>query len=224
MNLCRECSRNQSGFTLIEILVVLVIVGMISSVVVTGLAQVFSLRERLGPLVDQSDRTALIGSWYRKHVKGIIPDVRDGKYVFKGGPRQFTGLSNMTIGADAGVPTPFNMVIFESGGGKFALQIHNVESNSDITLLTWRSDQDGSADAGFQYFDGTEWSPVWPMPTKLAAARQPLQPGNLFSIDPPPQIPKLIRADIIMDGQRMVLVAAPGGPDQPVPRLQDILR
>jgi prepilin-type N-terminal cleavage/methylation domain-containing protein len=216
--------KSQYGFTLIEILVVLVIVAMISGVVMTGLAQVFNIKERLGPLIDQSDEAALVGSWYRGLVRGVAPDYKGSKSVFAGGPASFSGLSLMSIGGETGSPTQFNLAIVEIERGRWALHFSEETGKSDFDLVTWRADEKGAEDTGFQYFDGKEWSRVWPVPDRPDARRSTLGPGSLFVPEDPPQIPKLIRALVIAGGQKMVLVAAPRGPERPTLRLQDLLR
>ena len=83
----------QPGFTLVEMLVVLLIVGMVSGLLFDGAAQLMSMQARLERQLTTVRGEALRADWSRQVVQGIQPDYADGKQVFKGTPRGFSGLS-----------------------------------------------------------------------------------------------------------------------------------
>ena len=83
----------QPGFTLVEMLVVLLIVGMVSGLLFDGAAQLMSMQARLERQLTRLRGEALRADWSRQVVQGLQPDYTDGKQVFKGTPRGFSGLS-----------------------------------------------------------------------------------------------------------------------------------
>ena len=92
-----------AGFTLVEVLVVLMIVGFASVLLTQGLGQIFTARARLGPFIDQSEDAARIGTWFRQVVGGTLPDTLGGSNIFAGNTTTIQGLSDMPMGAAAGV-------------------------------------------------------------------------------------------------------------------------
>ncbi len=56
---------SQSGFTLVEVLVTLVILAMVAAVAFGSLGQVFEARARLRPYLDESEKTTLVADWFR---------------------------------------------------------------------------------------------------------------------------------------------------------------
>ena len=73
-----------SGFTLVEILVVLVIVGLISSILLQALDQVYKLQGRFGVQLAQSQQGTMYTDWFRQVVQGLQTDYPDAKGIFKG--------------------------------------------------------------------------------------------------------------------------------------------
>lgn len=208
----------QSGFTLVEVLVVLIIVGFASVLLTQGLGQIFTARARLGPFIDQSEDASRIGIWFRQVAGGVMPDTLGGANVFTGTDSIVQGLTVMPMGAVSGAPTPFRMELATASPGSSALRISSY-GGPTIDLFTWRDDEPGANSVRFSYFDGTQWVDHWPLADSEQRFKQPL--GSIVNIQPP-QLPKLIRLDAILGGRPWVLVAAPHGPDRPLPKLSDL--
>ena len=60
------------GFTLIEILVVLVITGFIVAILLQALQQVFRLQTHFGSEIFHTQRGAMYTEWFRQSINGLI--------------------------------------------------------------------------------------------------------------------------------------------------------
>src|SRR5437762_9685573 len=83
----------QTGFTLVEVLVTLVLLSMVAAVVFGSLAQVLDARARLRPYLDRSEETVLTASWFRQTVQALIADYDTGKNRFIATSTEFSGLT-----------------------------------------------------------------------------------------------------------------------------------
>src|SRR5438067_13335496 len=82
-----------AGFTLVELLVVLVIAALISGVLLSGFERVLDIRLRLAAFLDGVDAPTLVADWFRASVGGLLPDAKTGHDRFAGNIRRMTGLS-----------------------------------------------------------------------------------------------------------------------------------
>jgi prepilin-type N-terminal cleavage/methylation domain-containing protein len=64
----------QTGFTLVEVLITLVFLSMVAAIVFDSLGQVLDARARLRPYLDYSEETALVAGWFRQTVQALIAD------------------------------------------------------------------------------------------------------------------------------------------------------
>lgn len=169
-------SDRQSGFTLIEMLTVLILVGLVSGILFEALGQVFSLRQRLGPYLDGVAASRMTLSWFRESTAALIGDFGDGQNQFKGDARGFTGLSLMPLDAEPGTPTTIAWRLdYDQSDRRTTLQYRGVRQQW-LSVAEWR-DRTGA----FSFNDGSGWVSVWP-PADI-------RPGTR-------QIPRQIRVDI----------------------------
>ena len=95
-----------AGFTLIEVLVVLILVSLISGVLFQALERAYRLQDRFGTELFNLQQGQMTTDWYRQTVQGMFPDYPDGNNIFKGSPQAFSGLSTNPLSSDYGTPTP----------------------------------------------------------------------------------------------------------------------
>jgi general secretion pathway protein J len=186
-----------SGFTLIEILVVLIIVGMVSGILLQALERAYRLQERFGTELFDMQQRQMATDWYRLTVKGLFPDYADGRHKFKGDDREFSGLSNNPLSGGYGALTPITWRIRNSKGNQTELVY--IENNKEVSLLSWQGQG-----ARFIYLD-KEMTPHHSWPPALGLHKQ---------------LPTMIRIET--DGEDAAILASPMGPDTPLPRLQDM--
>ena len=214
----------QTGLSVLEVMVVIVIIGLISGTLISTLSQVFESRIRLAPLLDRNDQTILTASWIRSLIGGLIPDYPDGRGVFVGDKRGLRGQSVSPLGGGngftgPGIPTLFTLT-FEPAAEK-RITLRYSTGLQSIDLATWSTDDAANFNTGLHYYDGQDWIDHWPLSDQEMREHAPL--GSIRKADPPP-LPMLVRIDMILGGQPFVLAASPHGPDAPLPRLGDVLR
>lgn len=155
------------GFTLLEMLVVLVLVGLISMLLLESFTYILHLRSRFLEQLDDSQRGILQEYWFRSTLAGIITDYEDGQSIFQGQPRELSGLTLAALDMQVGIPT------------SFAWQLQYTDG---ITTLRYQNSQGDywevakwSGDSGeFQYMSMEgEWHKQWPPQFGLKALQIP---------------------------------------------------
>jgi prepilin-type N-terminal cleavage/methylation domain-containing protein len=197
----RPGRNSQFGFTLVEMLVVLLIVGMVSGLLFEGAAQLMSMQARLERQLTRLRGEALRADWWRQVVQGLQPDYADGKQMFKGSPRGFSGLSTNPLTAGYGALQPFAVTLTHDAASDSMLLGYDGGSKASV-LLSWPGDR-----GSLRYLDDRgEVHESWPPPL-----------GRW------PQLPKAITLDGERDGTPWLIAAAPFGPTWPIPRPRDIV-
>jgi prepilin-type N-terminal cleavage/methylation domain-containing protein len=192
----------QRGFTLVEMLVVLILVGLITGILFQALSQVFHLQARAGGEMDKMRQNAMLSDWFRQVIHGVQPDYDDGKHKFQATGRTITGLTISPLTSTQGALSPFTLSLeFDNRRGETLLRYG--EGEGSTVLMAWPGDK-----GQFVFVDEAQaeyemWPP--PMQKKLAP------------------VPAFVRLEIQREGQPMILLAALSGPDQPRPRLRDLL-
>jgi len=212
-------SPHQSGFSLLEVLVVLVIVAMVTTALTQALSQALAVRTKLGPYIDRSEDTARIGEWYRQIVNGTVPADDDLATSFRGNPSEISGLTLAPLAGEVGIPTAYRLAIETEGNDSLVLRAY-AEGSPTLALAHWPRSAKALQPFGFQFFDGTDWVARWPLDDATVRAKQPF---GRSTGDEPPQLPKLIRVNLMLGTQEIVLVGAPRGPLAPLPNINKLL-
>lgn len=188
------------GFTLVEMLVVLLIVGMAGSVLFEGAAQVMNVQARFESQLARLRGEALRADWLRQLVEGLQPDYPDGKGVFKGSPQGFSGLTNNPLSADYGGLAAFALVLKYDQTRNETVLRYGAEKDAP-ELMRWVGDR-----GRLRYSDNKgELHDNWPPPTGFW-----------------PQLPTAIYVEGWRDGAPWLAVATPYGPTLPPPRPIDL--
>jgi general secretion pathway protein J len=145
-----------SGFTLLEMLVVLFIVSLISTLLLEGFTHILQLRSRFLVQLDNSQKGAIQEYWFQSTTAGIVTDYYKGENIFKGNEKEFSGLTLMALDAKPGVPTFFAWQLqYQDGTTKLSYKNRQGES---WEVTHWFSEQ-----GRFQYQDEEgEWHDQWP--------------------------------------------------------------
>ena len=99
------------GFTLMEMLVVLVITSLAAGLLMQASTQVLGLQARLNAQLDGLRGPALGADWLRQVVQGLQPDYSDGAHRFAGTARGFAGLTTNPLSGGYGGLEPFVLVL-----------------------------------------------------------------------------------------------------------------
>lgn len=202
------------GFTLIEMLVVLVLTALVVGVVFEGLGRVADLRVRLARHLDGALDETIVGSWFRSSIAALQTDLVEAPDAFRGSSTEMRGLTLKPIDLPAGAATAF--------AWRLASDVV-----SGLTRLSYRG-ADGTwreiaawpgAGARFLYAgpDG-EWRSEWPPPLSGAA---PL--GQVVSRQAP-QLPRFIRLDGGSGAETRSIAASVLGTTLPRQGITDILK
>lgn len=146
------------GVTLLEMLVVLIIIGLLTTLLMQGFAYVLQLRGRfLGQLSDLQQGT-LQEHWFRSSTAALLADYPDiaEPHVFKGEIKQFQGLTIASLDADVGLPVSFSWLLLLQEGNT----ILQYQSSTGETweIARWMGDS-----GEFSYLDSKgKWYPTWP--------------------------------------------------------------
>lgn len=191
---------DQAGFTLIEVLVVLIIVGVTSGVLFQALDQAYRLQDRFGRELFKVQQGQMASDWYRQTVQGLQPDYPDGQNIFRGKDRTFSGLSSNPLGDEYGAPTPITWRL-RSNPQSSVIELVYLEGDGETAILKWRGKQ-----ARFVYLDEKQTPHhSWPPPLGLVA-----------------QLPEQIQLITEDAGEPINIIASPMGPTSPLPRPHDL--
>lgn len=155
------------GFTLVEMLVVLMLVGLLVVLVFDALAVFRVANERVADRSFQVRQAALVRHWFHESVAGLrVPVVdpqaaRAGSPAFEGDANGFSGTSLLPVSGGAGIAAALSWRL-------------------DLQAGELRYRQAGAEDvvfpapeglSGFAYFDGeSQWHSQWPPRMGTAAA------------------------------------------------------
>lgn len=166
------------GFTLLEMLVVLVLVGLLSTLLLQGFFYILHLRA--GLLVQLSDLQygALQEHWFRSTIAATVADYSDGKNIFRGNEHEFSGLTMAPLEASIGMLAPYAWEL-QSQEGRTTLRYRKGEGDY-WEVATWLGER-----GSFRYMDTNgKWYNQWP--------------PQFFSSNIPAQLPTII----LLQGQR----------------------
>lgn len=189
-----------AGFTLLEILVVLVLTSLVTGILLQGLQQVFRLQRHFGTEMFHAQHEAMRINWLRNSINGIMPDYDDGKSRFKGESRRMSGQTTMPLDSPDGALVPFVWRMeFDPRAGEMALFAS--ERTEVQPILTWPGN-----DGRFLYVDDKGIShESWPPFSGKVA-----------------QVPQTIVLEMGATGTGRKIVSVPRGPDVPWPRQIDL--
>ena len=167
----------RSGFTLLEMLVVLVIVGLVSAMLFEALVRLNDVRGRLSPFLSTSERVGLMNGWFRNAVNGLVPDVLRGPHAFTGDARHFSGLTLAPFDGDPGGPTPCKWELdYDVNHDRTTLRYIGYDDKVQ-ELRSWRGSK---IEFGYLKPDLT-WSDAWP--PGLQHAKELPVAIRLYSVD-----------------------------------------
>lgn len=162
--------RRVHGFTLLEVLVVLIIVSLVGVLLMQGLSHAFAIRGRLQAELREQQRGSLIEAWFRQTVRSLAPtEPFEGK-PFAGSADRFEGISFAPLQGSNGSARRVGWSLIRSGS---EVWLEYAEEGT----VRWRLRRVGSAkgeEPQFHYLDSEgrlhrRWPPEQPVPEVLPA-------------------------------------------------------
>ena len=188
--------RRLAGFTLMEMLVVMMIVALVSGVLFQALERAYRLQERFGSELFKVQQGYMAVDWFRQSVQGLYPDSDDGRNKFSGEEHAFSGLSSSPLGEDFGAPTPVRWALRANTQNGSMELVYTDTKGAETALLRLPGQH-----ARFVYVDDKQQtSSSWPPP--LGRWKQLPSQVQLLTDGPEP----------------FGIVSVPMGPKMPAPR------
>lgn len=211
--------RNKNnGFTLLEVLVVLVLLSLISTLAFEILHQTANLRNQFLDTLDELQQGVIREHWFRSSVSALTPDYPPEKevvyqarksYVFQGTETEFYGLTLTALDNDGGIPTPFGWQL-ELKENETILRYRNSEEQW-WEIMRWK----GKEGKFFYQAKDNQWYKQWPPPEDKQAFEKLDEISKMIAVlDKPAQIPKTILLDGKKDNQPFAWIVRILGKDR----------
>ena len=186
------------GFTLVEILVVLIITGFIVAILLQSLHQVFRLQTQFGSEIFHTQNGAMYADWFKQSINGLLPDHEEGTQKFRGERRQMRGLTLSPLDQESGTPAPFVWRLeFDTRRGLTSLYYGDAVEKQTLPILTWSSNS-----GRFIYIDAENeahdnWPPFlgkWPqLPSAIYLESGTAEQLRLIVATPKGAVARLMR-------------------------------
>ena len=155
----RQSTRSAcQGFTLLEVVVVLMISGLISVILMQGLSLVLESRLRVAGAIDNLGRTGVQASIMTSPLKGLLPDYADGPDVFFGDKKRIRGLTLTPLQGTSGAPTGFGMILDYDVVDNNTVLTYYERGYDPLVIARWDGNQ-----GEFSYRGRSgDWAEAWP--------------------------------------------------------------
>ena len=191
------------GFTLLEVLVVLIITGMLTAVLTQALGFVLQIRLSVMNKITGLEKTAVTRSLYLSPLEGLVPDYPEKPDIFVGSENKIHGLTTHAIENRPGAIVPFEMYFDSDPNNSQTTLIYKERGREPLKLGSWPGNV-----GRFTYKDRTgPWLAAWP-------------PAQAIGKERPSQTPWSVRIEM-GTGFPSALVAYVAGPHDRISRLQD---
>jgi len=178
------------GFTILEMLVVLIIVGFITSILFQALGQIYKLQSRFGVQLAESQQGAMYTDWFRQVIQGLQTDFPNGNEKFQGSEAELTGVTTSPMSVDYGAPTKISLGL-EYDNREEATVLYYSANEQKMKLSSWP----GRKGTRFIFVDAKgEQHDTWPPPFGLW-----------------PQLPNMVMLQFQKDAEPQYVVAGPRG-------------
>jgi general secretion pathway protein J len=153
----------QSGFTLLELLVVLVLVAFITTLLIQGMGYLAKVNDSFVRQGDQHQARELAFGWFDDALSQLTaPAPGDVSAGFRGDASSFEGVTSASVDRREGIPIPFAFRLEPDDGGTRLIYVRRIEARRwPLILLT--------GETHFEYLDAAgQWHKDWP-PTPAQA-------------------------------------------------------
>ncbi len=161
--------KQQTAFTLLEVLVVLVLVSLISMLLMQGLGFVLQLRTQFVNQLDDLQQGTLQEYWFRSSTRSLFPAGSQSPFVFKGDKYSFSGLTTASLHDDIGTPVAFKWALITQQDKTKLYYYPNLinDPEQNWLVMEWFGNE-----GQFEYLDTEgKWFSQWP-PQAFEAANQ----------------------------------------------------
>jgi len=177
-------ARASAGFTLFEMIVVMVITSLMGAVLMQGFSLILAMRLSVTNTIENLQELILSQNVPIDPLRGILPDFKNGPNQFSGQARVMHGQTLRPLLSAAGAPTSFTMTLEYDIGGDTTVLVYAEPGRPKAELAQWRGNT-----ITFKYRDlKGPWAQTWPQPESTS------QTPWLIWIDTGPELALLIAA------------------------------
>ncbi len=182
----KKILKNERGFTLLEIMIVLVLMTLVTGLFIDPISRIYDLRHRLRNQIDGIHLSVLAQNWFRASISGIYMT----KSKFSGEPKKITGVSYYPLNEDIGVPSSFEWSLDYDNGNDVTLLNYKGFGEEVLTIAEWKGNE-----GVFSYYnpDSKAWESEW-------------QSSSLVQEDDY-KLPRYIRLDGKLDDKDWIILA-----------------
>lgn len=146
---------SQKGISLLEVLVVLTLIAMISSVLFQGYAYMLGSYERIRERQMVELNESLVTGWWRSTLESVVP-FYDDERAFSGTSESMQGASFSALGGRSGAAKAFGWSLQTSGG--YQNLVYHEPPGIPLTVERWPANEP----ARFEYLNESgEWQLEW---------------------------------------------------------------
>ena len=160
---------SEQGFTLLELLVVLVLVSFITALMMQGMSYVARVNEAFMGESDLRQTRERVFGWFGDAITFLsAPEPNDPSGRFRGDALSFEAVTLNSVDRREGIPVPFAFRLEEQGGAAELIYVRRVEARRWPLLLV-------ASDAHFEYLDAqgqrhSDWPPAPQLADRLPSA------------------------------------------------------
>lgn len=145
------------GFTLLEVIVVLVVSSLISAILMQGLSLVLETQARVSQNIVDNQAKALEYNIIKTPLEALIPDYLDGENIFSGEEKKISGLTLQPLRGVNISPTAFTLSLEYQTQNNSTILIYEETNFGPIELATWKGKE-----GKFLYLTDTgNWQNSW---------------------------------------------------------------
>ena len=157
----RSLSVLQRGLTLMELLVALVLVAMLGTLMVQGVAFFGGSYDAVKRNQRDAAHAALRQRWFVSSVRGIVPYGLEAR-AFRGDATGFETVTLQPLNAEPGMPTVVRWEVVADGLRNVVTYAEDGPTEDDS--LSWLVLEAEGMDVSFQYADAAnQWHDRWPL-------------------------------------------------------------
>jgi general secretion pathway protein J len=146
-----------AGFTVLEMMVVLVILALVTTLAMQGLGYVLGQRERFVAFLQEYQSDVLRRTWFRQTAQGIFPGRSAHGSEFRGETSRWSGLTLKPLSQEAGIPRRVTLDL-QRQGERVAL-LYREQAGPAWRLAEWPA----ASQPAFRYLDESgQWYRRWP--------------------------------------------------------------
>jgi general secretion pathway protein J len=123
------------GFTLLEMMVVLVIISLITVLLMQGFSFIAGLQERIRQQLSFTQEIELREQWFRLVVRSYHRGRKADQASFEGRPNEMSGIVLQPLNGDVGVPTQVTWRIEQQGSDSFLY--YQEAQNAPVKMMSW---------------------------------------------------------------------------------------